>query len=81
MIEDNGKVYMSGYPRGVLFEYDPTKEMGGISKPFLNYAIQHLTPVNGGDYIAIATVAVTSQDGFKPKTSKIFIFNTKTKKL
>ncbi|SFV51415.1 hypothetical protein MNB_SM-4-540 [hydrothermal vent metagenome] len=158
MIEHNGKVYMSGYPRGVLFEYDPTKEwtqgihnydpnipstktdmrdqdlnprwcgklaehgsgahkiyasakgsdgnlyfggqwmrdgnggglawynpatkeMGGISKPFVNYAIQHLTPVNGGDYIAIATVAVTSADGYKPATSKIFIFDTAKKKI
>ena len=157
MIEYKGKVYMSGYPRGVLFEYDPTRtwtqgihnydpnvgetadykdqnlnprwcgklaehgsgahkifasakgsdgflyfggqwmrdgnggglawyepssgKMGGLSKPFVNYAIQHLTPVNGGDYIAIATVAVTSRDGFKPKTSKIFIFDTKTKKI
>jgi len=156
MIESGGKVYISGYPRGVLFEYDYTKEwtqgihdyvpgvaakdlrdqslnprwcgklaehgsgahkmyssakgadgllyfggqwmrdgnggglawynpqtdeMGGISKPFLNYAIQHLTAVDGGKYIALATVPVTSANGFKPQGSKLFLFNTQSKKI
>ena len=156
MIEHKNKIYMSGYPRGVLYEYDYTKpwtqgihdyvpgaeprplhdqslnprwcgqlgnhgsgahkiytsakgsdgllyfggqwmrdgnqgglawynpendEMGGISEPFKNYAIQHLTPINNGRYLAIATVAVTSNNGFKPDTAKVFIFDTASKKV
>lgn len=156
MIEYDKKIYLSGYPRGVLFEYDyskpwtqgihnyapgveslsyrdqslnprwcgklaehgsgahkiytsaigedgvlyfggqwmrdgnggglawydtKTKEMGGISEPFVNYAIQHIISMDDGKYIAISTVAVTSQDGFKPSSAKLFIFNTQTKQI
>ena len=80
----NGLLYFGGQwmrdgNGGGLAWYNPkTKKMGGISAPFLNYAIQHLTPVNEGKYIAIATVPVTSPNGFKPKTGKLFLFNTQT---
>ena len=154
MLEHEKKIYMAGYPRGVLYEYDPSKpwtqgvhdynpdkesidlrdeslnprwcgqlgnhgsgahkiygsakgadgllyfggqwmrdgnggglawydpqngEMGGISEPFVNFAIQHLTPI--GHYIAISTVAVTSLDGYKPKNARLFLFDTIQKKI
>jgi len=67
---------------GGLAWYNPnTQEMGGLSEPFLNYAIQHLCAVNNGRYIAISTVCVTSADGYKPNSAKIFIFDTKSKKI
>jgi len=80
----DGKVYFGGrwYRNGEgggLGWWDPkAQKAGGLSDPFANYQITHITAAQKGRYIVVSTLAVRDQATGRPAPAqgKIFVFDT-----
>jgi hypothetical protein len=80
----DGRVYFGGrwYRNGEgggLGWWDPkTQKAGGISEPFANYQISHITAAQKGRYIIVSTLAVRDQatGRIAPPQGKLFVFDT-----
>ncbi|MCS7254381.1 MAG: hypothetical protein RMK18_08290 [Armatimonadota bacterium] len=85
----DGKIYFGGRwirngECGGLAWYDPkTGEFGGIWRPFSNYQITHIAPVNNGEILVISTKAVNDPVLGKPKPEQgaLLFFDTRKMEL
>ena len=85
----DGKIYFGGfglrhYTGGGFGWFDPkTGKLDGIWQPLSGYAVQWITPVSDGRFIAISTIRAPDElnNNKPPEEAKLFVFDVGTQKI